>query len=358
VLDKLAKVEARFEEIERQLSAADGAVDRDKFASLTREHAELSELVAACRERRRIAAQLDETVALAVDSDPEIRAMAEAEAPVLRDRLADTDARLRQLLIPRDPLDDRNAILEIRAGTGGAEAGLFAADLLRMYSRYAESQGWKHETLSLSTNALGGIKEAITLLKGRDVYGKLKYEGGVHRVQRVPETEAQGRIHTSACTVAVLAEAEPVDVKVDEKELRVDVFRSSGPGGQSVNTTDSAVRITHIPSGLTVSCQDEKSQHKNKAKAMKILLSRLLDLEQAKRHAEEAADRRAMVGTGDRSERIRTYNFPQGRVTDHRIGLTLYNLAAFIDGDMEEVIAALRSHFQAEALNSQAEVRV
>jgi peptide chain release factor 1 len=357
VLDKLAKVEARFEEIERQLSAADAAADREKFASLTREHSELVELVAACRERRRIAGQLEETAALGGDPDPDIRAMAEAETPALRERLAELDARLQQLLIPRDPLDDRNAILEIRAGTGGAEAGLFAADLLRMYTRYAESQGWKQETLSLSTNALGGIKEAITLLKGRDVYGKLKYEGGVHRVQRVPETEAQGRIHTSACTVAVLAEAEPVDVKVDDKELRVDVFRSSGPGGQSVNTTDSAVRITHIPSGIVVSCQDEKSQHKNKAKAMKILLSRLLDLEQAKRHAEEAADRRAMVGTGDRSERIRTYNFPQGRVTDHRIGLTLYNLAAFIDGDMEAVIVALRSHHQAEALNSQAEVR-
>jgi len=357
VLDKLAKVEARFEEIERQLSAADAAADREKFASLTREHAELAELVAACRERRRIADQLEETEALASDPDPEIRAMAEAETPALRQQLAGLDARLRQLLIPRDPLDDRNAILEIRAGTGGAEAGLFAADLLRMYTRYAESQGWKLETLSLSTNALGGIKEAITLLKGRDVYGKLKYEGGVHRVQRVPETEAQGRIHTSACTVAVLAEAEPVDVKVDDKELRVDVFRSSGPGGQSVNTTDSAVRITHIPSGIVVSCQDEKSQHKNKAKAMKILLSRLLDLEQAKRHAEEAADRRAMVGSGDRSERIRTYNFPQGRVTDHRIGLTLYNLTAFIDGDVEEVITALRNHYQAEALNSQAEVR-
>jgi peptide chain release factor 1 len=357
VLDKLAKVEARFEEIERQLSASDAASDRDRFAALTREHAELVELVAACRERRRVSAQLEETVALAVDPDPGIRSMAEAEAPVLRQQLADLDARLRELLIPRDPLDDRNAILEIRAGTGGAEAGLFAADLLRMYSRYAEAQGWKQETLSLSTNALGGIKEAITLLKGRDVYGKLKYEGGVHRVQRVPETEAQGRIHTSACTVAVLAEAEPVDVKVDEKELRVDVFRSSGPGGQSVNTTDSAVRITHMPSGIVVSCQDEKSQHKNKAKAMKILLSRLLDQEQAKRHAEEAADRRAMVGTGDRSERIRTYNFPQGRVTDHRIGLTLYNLPAFIDGDLGEVIAALRSHFQAEALKRQTEAR-
>lgn len=357
MLDKLAKVEARFEEIERQLSAADAAADREKFASLTREHSELVELVAACRERRRVAEQLEEALTLCEDSDSDIRAMAEVEARALRETLAELDARLQQLLIPRDPLDDRNAILEIRAGTGGAEAGLFAADLLRMYSRYAESQGWKQETLSLSTNALGGIKEAITLLKGRDVYGKLKYEGGVHRVQRVPETEAQGRIHTSACTVAVLAEAEPVDVKIDEKELRVDVFRSSGPGGQSVNTTDSAVRITHVPSGIVVSCQDEKSQHKNKAKAMKILLSRLLDLEQAKRHAEEAADRRAMVGSGDRSERIRTYNFPQGRVTDHRIGLTLYNLAAFIDGDMEEVIVALRNHHQAEALRSQAEVR-
>jgi peptide chain release factor 1 len=357
VLDKLAKVEARFEEIERQLSAADAAADRDRFAALTREHAELTELVRVFRERGRVAAQLAEAVALSKDADAEIRALAETEAPALESRLAALDESLRQLLIPRDPLDDRAAILEIRAGTGGAEAGLFAGDLLRMYTRYAETRGWKQEMLSLSTSALGGIKEAVVLLKGRDVYGQLKYEGGVHRVQRVPETEAQGRIHTSACTVAVLPEAEPVDVKVDDKELRVDVFRSSGPGGQSVNTTDSAVRITHLPTGLVVSCQDEKSQHKNKAKAMKILLSRLLDAERERRHAEEAADRKAMVGSGDRSERIRTYNFPQGRVTDHRIGLTLYNLEAFMDGDMDEVIVALRNHFQAEALQRESEAR-
>jgi peptide chain release factor 1 len=357
VFEKLAKVESRFEEIERQLSAVDAAADRDRFAALTREHAELSEIVAALRTRRRLAEELKEARALGSDSDPEIRALAQSETPGLEQRVAEIDERLRQLLIPRDPLDDRNAIVEIRAGTGGAEAGLFAGDLLRMYSRYAEATGWKVETLSLSSSSMGGIKEVVLLVKGRDVYGRLKYEGGVHRVQRVPETEAQGRIHTSACTVAVLPEAEPVDVKLDERDLRVDVFRASGPGGQSVNTTDSAVRITHIPSGLVVSCQDEKSQHKNKAKGMKILLSRLLDLERAKQHAAEDADRRAMVGTGDRSERIRTYNFPQGRVTDHRIGLTLYNLEAFVNGDLDEVIVALRNHYQAQALQREGEIR-
>jgi peptide chain release factor 1 len=350
VFDKLAKVEARFEEIERQLSAADAAADRERFAALTREHAELSEIVAVFRSRTTLADQLQTTRALDSDPDPEMRALAHTEAHELQARLETLDSKLRELLIPRDPLDDRNAILEIRAGTGGAEAGLFAGDLLRMYSRYAEGVGWKIETLSLSSSALGGIKEVILLMKGRDVYGALKYEGGVHRVQRVPETEAQGRIHTSACTVAVLPEAEPLDLKVEDKELRIDVFRASGPGGQSVNTTDSAVRITHLPSGLVVSCQDEKSQHKNKAKGMKILLSRLFDLEHAKQHAAEDANRKAMVGSGDRSERIRTYNFPQGRITDHRINLTVYNLAAFVDGDIGEMMVALRNHYQAEAL--------
>jgi peptide chain release factor 1 len=357
MFDKLAKIEARYEEIERQLGASDAAADRERFTALTREHSELSPLVATFRERQRVGAELEEARALGADPDPEMRVAAESEIASLAPRIETLDADLRELLIPRDPLDDRSAILEIRAGTGGAEAGLFAADLMRMYSRFAETQGWKLESLSFSTHAMGGLKEAITLVKGRDAYGKLKYEGGVHRVQRVPETEAQGRIHTSACTVAVLPEVEPLDLKVDEKELRVDVFRSSGPGGQSVNTTDSAVRITHLPSGLVVSCQDEKSQHKNKAKAMKILMSRLFDLEQAKRHAEQAADRKAMVGSGDRSERIRTYNFPQGRVTDHRIGLTLYSLDRFIDGDIAEVITALRNHYQAEALQRENEAR-
>ena len=244
--------------------------------------------------------------------------------------------------------------MEIRAGTGGVEAGLFAADLLRMYTRYCERRGWKREILSLSSNTLGGIKEIVMLISGSGAYGRLKREGGVHRVQRVPETEAQGRIHTSAVTVAVLPEAEPVDVKVDEKDLRIDVYRSSGPGGQSVNTTDSAVRITHVPTGLVVTCQDEKSQHKNKAKAMKILLSRLFEQEEAKRHEEEAAERKGMVGSGDRSERIRTYNFPQGRMTDHRIGLTLYSLDSFLDGEIDAALDALIAHDRAKALRAEA----
>jgi peptide chain release factor 1 len=354
VFEKLDKVEERFCEIEGLIVDPRIVADRERYAGLMRERSELEDVVEAYRQRKRLAAELEETAALRTDRDPEIREMATAEAKALERRLADTDERLTMLLVPKDPLDQRNAIVEIRAGTGGAEAGLFAADLLRMYSRYCERKGWRRETLSLSSNAMGGIKELVMLVSGQGVYGRLKREGGVHRVQRVPETEAQGRIHTSAVTVAVLPEAEPLDVKVDDKDLRVDVYRSSGPGGQSVNTTDSAVRITHVPSGLVVTCQDEKSQHKNKAKAMKILLSRLFDVEQAKRHAQEAAERKGMVGTGDRSERIRTYNFPQGRVTDHRVGVTLYSLDAFIDGEIDEILDALASHFQAEALKPEA----
>jgi peptide chain release factor 1 len=353
-LARLEKVEHRFEEIEAQLVLPDVVSDRELYARLMREHAEIQEVVEAYRQRRSIAAQLEEALALRDDSDSEIREMAQGEARDLGSRIEEIDAALQKLLLPRDPLDRRNAILEIRAGTGGAEAGLFAADLLRMYERYGELRGWKSETLGLSDASMGGIKEVSVLVKGTDAYGRLKREGGVHRVQRVPETEAQGRIHTSAVTVAVLPEAEEVDVKIEEKDLRVDVYRSSGPGGQSVNTTDSAVRLTHVPTNLVVTCQDEKSQHKNKAKAMKILLSRLFEHERAKRHAEEAADRKAMVGTGDRSERIRTYNFPQGRVTDHRIGLTLYSLDTFLGGEMDEVIDALIADYQAAALEAQA----
>jgi peptide chain release factor 1 len=354
MLEKLEKVDERFREIEACLVDPSVVGDRERYAALMRERADLEALVATYRERRALAAQLAEADVLRSDPDPDIRDMAVSEARDLEQRIGVIDEQLKVLLVPKDPLDQRNAIMEIRAGTGGAEAGLFAADLLRMYTRYCERKGWKREILSLSSNALGGIKEVVMLISGPGVHGRLKHEGGVHRVQRVPETEAQGRIHTSAVTVAVLPEAEPLDVKLEEKDLRIDVYRSSGPGGQSVNTTDSAVRVTHVPTGLVVTCQDEKSQHKNKAKAMKILLSRLFEQEEAKRHAEQAAERKGMVGTGDRSERIRTYNFPQGRVTDHRVGLTLYSLDAFVDGEIDEVIDALIGHYQAEALRSEA----
>ncbi|RMF23264.1 MAG: peptide chain release factor 1 [Deltaproteobacteria bacterium] len=354
MFDKLDEVEKRFADIETQISDPEVIADRTRYAALMREHAELSDVVATYRRRKELARELEEARGLREDPDPEIREMAAVEERRLEQALEEVDADLKRLLVPKDPLDKRNAMLEIRAGTGGAEAALFAADLLRMYKRYCERSGRKVETLYLSPATIGGVKEAVLLVSGRDAYGRLKHEGGVHRVQRVPETEAQGRIHTSAVTVAVLPEAEDVDVKIDDKDLRIDVYRSSGPGGQSVNTTDSAVRITHIPTGLVVTCQDEKSQHKNKAQAMKILRSRLFELEEAKRRAEIDADRRSMVGTGDRSERIRTYNFPQGRVTDHRIGLTLYSLEDFLDGDLDEVLDALVAHFQAQALQGSA----
>jgi peptide chain release factor 1 len=284
-------------------------------------------------------------------SDADIRELAKAELPELRARVDDLQRRLTILLLPKDPNDARNVVLEIRAGTGGDEASLFAADLFRMYSRYAERQGWKVDVLSANATGLGGFKEVIALVEGQGAYSKLKFEGGVHRVQRVPATEASGRIHTSAVTVAVLPEAEDVEVDIDEaRELRIDVYRSSGPGGQSVNTTDSAVRVTHLPTGLVVACQDEKSQHKNKAKALKILRARLLERAQAEQAAAVAESRRGMVGSGDRSERVRTYNFPQGRVTDHRINLTLYSLDKVIDGDIQPLIDGLITHHQAEQL--------
>jgi peptide chain release factor 1 len=350
MFDKLEKLVSRFGEIEGLLVDPGVTGDRNRYAELMREHADLSEIVEAYGRRKALASDLEQARRLREDPDADIREMAMGEIHELEPRIAAVDSELKQLLVPKDPLEKRNAILEIRAGTGGAEAALFAADLLKMYSRYAEERGWKLETLSMSPAAMGGIKEVVVLVSGKAVFGRLRHEGGVHRVQRVPETEAQGRIHTSAVTVAVLPEAEEVDVKIEDKDLRVDVFRSSGPGGQSVNTTDSAVRLTHTPTGIVVTCQDEKSQHKNKAKAMKVLLSRIFEMEEAKRHAEMAADRKAMVGSGDRSERIRTYNFPQGRVTDHRIGLTLYSLDQFMAGDLDDVLDALVAHFQAAAL--------
>jgi peptide chain release factor 1 len=279
-----------------------------------------------------------------------VRELARSEIPAIDARLAELDATLKRLLIPKDPNDERNTVLEIRAGTGGDEASLFAAELFRMYTRYAERQGWRIEVLSSSPTGLGGFKEVIALVQGKGAFSRLKFEGGVHRVQRVPVTETQGRIHTSAVTVAVLPEAEDVEVDIDEKELRIDVFRSSGPGGQSVNTTDSAVRVTHLPTGLVVSCQDEKSQHKNKAKALKILRARLLDRARQEQQSEIAANRKAMVGSGDRSEKIRTYNFPQSRVTDHRVNVTVHTLDRVLDGDLDVIVTALATRQQAEAL--------
>jgi peptide chain release factor 1 len=350
MFDRLAEIERRFDELERLVVDPTVIADRRGFAALARERSQLEETVRIFRARRRLDAELTEHRALLDDPDPELRELARAEVPELEARLAETDARLKVLLLPRDPNDERNTVLEIRAGTGGDEAGLFSADLFRMYTRYAERKGWRVETLSASPTGLGGLKEVIALVHGQGAYSRLKYEGGVHRVQRVPATEAQGRIHTSAVTVAVLPEAEDVEVDLPEKELRIDVFRSSGPGGQSVNTTDSAVRVTHLPSGLVVTCQDEKSQHKNKAKALKILRSRLLDRARQEQQSAIAANRKAMIGSGDRSEKIRTYNFPQSRVTDHRIGLSLHTLDRVLDGDLDAIVDALATQAQAEAL--------
>jgi peptide chain release factor 1 len=352
MLDRLAEVERRYEELERLVTDPAVIANRREFAQLARERAQLEETVAAWRERQRLDRDLSEHRELLKDADPDVRELARAELPDLEARVAALDERLRTLLLPRDPNDDRNTVLEIRAGTGGDEAGLFAADLFRMYSRYAEARGWRMEVLSSSATGLGGFKEVVALVSGEGAYGRLKYEGGVHRVQRVPATETQGRIHTSAVTVAVLPEAEDVEIDLPEKELRVDVFRSSGPGGQSVNTTDSAVRITHLPTGLVVSCQDEKSQHKNKAKALKILRARLLERARAEQQSQIAANRKAMVGSGDRSEKIRTYNFPQNRVTDHRVNVTLHQLERVLDGGIDEIVDALAAKARAEALEA------
>ncbi|HXQ24420.1 MAG TPA: peptide chain release factor 1 [Candidatus Acidoferrales bacterium] len=353
MLQKLEDVERRYVELEGSLVDPTVIGNRKEYAKLAKERADLEEIVRSYRDWKRLAAEIDGHKALLEETDPEIRELAKIELPAMRERLDALEAELKHLLLPRDPNDERNVIVEIRAGTGGEEASLFAAQLFRMYSRYAEQQGWRVELMSASPTGLGGFKEVIGLIEGHGVYSRLKYEGGVHRVQRVPVTEASGRIHTSTVTVAVLPEADEVDVHIDEtKDLRIDVFRSSGPGGQSVNTTDSAVRVTHLPTGLVVACQDEKSQHKNKAKAIKILRARLLERAQEEQQAELAQSRRSMVGTGDRSERIRTYNFPQGRVTDHRINFTLYSLDRVIEGDIEPLIDALNTHYQAEALKA------
>jgi peptide chain release factor 1 len=352
MLERLAEIERRYEELERRVADPTVIADRRAFAAVSRERAALAETVTCWRERQQVERELAGHRSLLDDPDPDVRDLAAAEVPALEARLAELDAALRVLLLPRDPNDDRNAVLEVRAGTGGDEASLFAADLARMYLRYGERHRWRMEILSSSPTGVGGFKEVIALVSGPGAYGRLKYEGGVHRVQRVPATEAQGRIHTSAVTVAVLPEAEDVEVELPEKELRVDVFRSSGPGGQSVNTTDSAVRVTHLPTGIVVSCQDEKSQHKNKAKALKILRARLLDRARQEQQSQIAADRRAMVGSGDRSEKVRTYNFPQSRVTDHRIGLTVHTLDRVLDGELDPIVDALAAAQQQAALEA------
>jgi peptide chain release factor 1 len=352
MLERLAEIERRYEELERLVADPAIIANRREYAKVARERAQLAPVVEGYRERQRLERDLAEHRDLLHDADVEMREMARGELPGIEAALAALDQRLKTLLIPRDPNDDRNTVLEIRAGTGGDEAALFGAELFRMYSRYAERRGWRVEVLSSSPTGIGGLKEVIALVQGDGAFSRLKFEGGVHRVQRVPVTETQGRIHTSAVTVAVLPEAEDVEIDLPEKDLRIDVFRSSGPGGQSVNTTDSAVRVTHLPSGLVVTCQDEKSQHKNKAKALKILRARLLDHARQEQQASIAANRRAMVGSGDRSEKIRTYNFPQSRITDHRVNLTLHQLDRVLDGDLDPIIDALATKAQHEALEA------
>lgn len=342
-IQKLEQIEKRFDELTRQLAETSDAEDYRKIAKA---RSELEEQVYKFREWKRVQSELRQARELLDEDDPDLRAMAQEEVARLEPEAERIDEELRILMLPRDPNDEKNVVLEIRAGTGGDEATLFAAEVFRMYSRYAESQGWKMDITSSSESAVGGLKEIIALVNGRRVYSKLKFESGVHRVQRVPVTEQQGRVHTSAITVAVLPEADEVEVKLDPKEIRIDTFCSSGPGGQSVNTTYSAVRITHLPTGLVVSCQDEKSQIKNRAKAERVLRSRLYELELEKQQAQVGAERRSMVGTGDRSEKIRTYNFPQNRVTDHRIGLTLHQLDQVMDGRLDPIIDALIAHSQ------------
>ena len=352
MFQKLQALEERYEQLSQDLASPELLAQLDKYRDVARAHSELEEIVEKYRQHRSLEKGLKEAgMILQEESDPEMLELAEEEKATLEAGLQSCREELKKLLLPRDPNDSKNVILEIRAGTGGDEATLFAQEIFRMYTRYTEGLGWKTEVLSAHESAVGGLKEVVALIQGRNAFSRLKFESGVHRVQRVPETETQGRVHTSAVTVAVLPEADEVDIQIDAKDLRIDTYCSSGPGGQSVNTTYSAVRITHLPSGEVVTCQDEKSQIKNKAKAMKVLRARLLEKAQAELQDEIAQSRRSMVGSGDRSEKIRTYNFPQNRVTDHRLGLTLHRLESVLEGNLDEVIEALITSHQAEALH-------
>ena len=354
MFERLDQIEARYDELTKSLATPEVISDSARYQKTAKAHSELTAVVEKYREYKDLKQGIAESKSvIAEESDPDMRAYAQEELEKLQQRAETVEQELKVLLLPKDPNDEKNVVLEIRAGTGGDEATLFASEIFRMYTRYAEAQRWKVEVLSTSESGVGGLKEVIAIIEGDRVYSRLKYESGVHRVQRVPQTEQQGRVHTSAVTVAVLPEAEDVDVKIDPKDLRIDTFCSSGPGGQSVNTTYSAVRVTHLPTGVVVSCQDEKSQIKNREKAMRVLRSRLYEIELQKQQEQLAKERRAMVGTGDRSEKIRTYNFPQNRVTDHRIGLTMHQLGEVMDGRLQPIIEALVTHYQAEKLKQE-----